>query len=455
MNSSVLWLQVGLLTAEVLTTAFLFVIVFRTRRVLGYVPLYVAVGAFQFVQTLLSLSVYVPFGESIQISPGSTVMLPATIFAVILVYIAEDAPEARRLIYGVVIANIALSILAVLFGGHLAASQAMNGVELPADIFWRQPRVMFFATAAMFMDVVLVIVFYEAVSKVIGSKYLQLLISTVAVLWLDTLVFVTGTSVGQPEFFTILVSGIIGKTFAASLYAGVFAVFVLRPGLHLEDVAQGDGAEIKDFFQALTYRQRYEQAREMALRDPLTGLYNRRFFQDTLARETEHSLRYRTPLALLVMDIDFFKTVNDKYGHQEGDRALRVVAEAIAHTVRGSDIACRVGGEEFAVIAPRATEDDAKLLAERVRNALSEDYAAADPPFGMDDLTLTVGLAEMTGNESDPVEALPDKLFQIADRRLYLGKATGRNRIVGWQAEAEPPVPARQALARGPVQGSA
>lgn len=436
MNSSVLWLQFGLLTAEVLTTAFLFVLVFRTRRVLGYVPLYVVVGAFQFVQTLLSLTVYVPFGESIQISPGSTVMLPATIFAVILVYIAEDAPEARRLIYSVVIANIALSILAVLFGGHLAASQTINGLELPPDVFWRQPRMMFFATAAMFMDVVLVIVFYEAVSRVIGSTYLRLLVSTVAVLWLDTFVFVTGTFVGQPEFFSILLSGLIGKTFSATLYAAVFTIFVLRPGLHLGDPEEG---EIRDFFQALTYRQRYEQAREMALRDPLTGLYNRRFFQDSLARETEHSVRYRTPLALLLMDIDHFKVVNDEYGHQEGDRALRVVAGAIARTVRGADIACRVGGEEFAIIAPRATEEIANLLAQRVRAALSEDYRAADPPFGMDDLTLTVGLAEMTGHESEPLKALPDTLFLIADRRLYLGKSTGRNKIVGWQAEAEHP----------------
>lgn len=437
MNANALWLQFGLLTAEVLTTAFLFVLVFRARRVLGYVPLYVAVGAFQFVQTLLSLSVYVPFTDQIQISPGSAVMLPATIFAVLLVYIAEDAPEARRLIYGVVIANIALSILAVFFGQQIVEGSGLNPVQLPPDIFHRQPRVMLFATLAMFTDVVLVIVFYEAVSRAVRSTYLRLLLSTVAVLWLDTLVFVTGAYLGQPDFEQLIVSGLVGKTFSAVIYAGVFTVFVLRPGLHLTAAERDE--EFGDLFQALTYRQRYEQAKEMALRDPLTGLYNRRFFNDSLARETEHSLRYTTPLALLLLDIDYFKAVNDRYGHQEGDRALRVVSGAIARTVRGADIACRVGGEEFAIIAPRATEEIAEVLAQRIRGALSQDYRAAEPRFKMDDLTVTVGLAAMNGLETEPAKSLPEKIFKMADRRLYLGKKTGRNRVVGWTAEAEPP----------------
>lgn len=437
MVAQALWLQLGLLTAEVLTTALLFVGLFRARAFLGYVPLYVAVGAFQFVQTILALSVYVPITDTIQVSPGSAVMLPATIFAILLVYIAEDAPEARRLIYGVVFANIALSILAVLFGAQMVESRAPGAAELPVELFWSQPRIVFFATAAMFMDVVLVIVFYEAVSRVVASTYLRLLLSTVAVLWLDTLVFVTGSFLGQADYVPLLVSGILGKTFSSIIYAAVFNVFILRPGLHT--AKQEKHREFDDFFSALTYRQRYEQAREMALRDPLTGLYNRRFFQESLAREADHSQRYRTPLALLLIDIDHFKKVNDRFGHQEGDRALRLVAGTIARTVRGADIACRVGGEEFAVIAPRATEAIAELLGERIREALAQDYRAADPPFGMDDLTVTAGVSAISGHDPEPVEHLPDHLFHIADRRLYLGKRMGRDRIVGWTAEAEPP----------------
>jgi diguanylate cyclase (GGDEF)-like protein len=107
--------------------------------------------------------------------------------------------------------------------------------------------------------------------------------------------------------------------------------------------------------------------------------------------------------------------------------------------VRGADIACRVGGEEFAIIAPRATEEIAEVLAQRIRGALSQDYRAADPRFKMDDLTVTVGLAAMNGLETEPAKSLPEKIFKMADRRLYLGKQTGRNRVVGWTAEAEPP----------------
>ncbi len=437
MNASVLWLQIGLLTAEVVTTAFLFVVVFRARRVLGLVPLYVVVGTFQFVQTPLLLSVYVPFSEAIQISPGSAVMLPATIFAVLLVYIAEDAPAARRLTYGVVIANVALSLLAVFFDQQLAEGGPGGLVDLPPAFFRSQPRILLVSTAAMFMDVVLVIVLYEAISARIRSIYLRLFLSTTVVLWLDTVVFVTGAFFGQPEVPTVMLSAILGKTATAAVYAAAFAAFVLKPGLHLAPSAEQQ--DVADFFRPLTYRQRYEQAREMALRDPLTGLYNRRYFQDALERESDSALRYSSPLALLLIDVDHFKPVNDRYGHQEGDRALKLVGASIARTVRGADIACRVGGEEFAVIAPRADEEIAELLGERVRASLRQDFRAVDPPFAMDRLTVTIGVAAISGQESEPVKSIPDRIFGIADRRLYLGKKTGRDRVVGWRAEAEPP----------------
>ena len=438
MNPTEIALHLGLLAAEILLTAFLFVLVFRARHVLGYVPMYVAVGAFQVVQTLLALSVYVPFTPEVQVSPASAVMLPATIFAVLLVYIAEDAPAARRLIYGVVIANVVLSVLAILFGAQIVEGRGLNPVQLPPDVFRDQPRILLVGTAAMFMDVVLVIVFYEAISKAVRNTYLRLLFSSVAVLWLDTLAVVSASMfLSGAEGMPLVVSGLVGKTGAAILYSGIFAHFVLRPGLHLSSEEREE--EFGDVFQALTYRQRYEQAKEMALRDPLTGLYNRRYFNDGLARESEHAVRYETPLALILIDIDFFKAVNDRFGHQEGDRALRLVSGAIARTVRSSDIACRVGGEEFGIIAPRATEDIAMLLSQRIRDALAEDYHAAKPPFKMDELTVTVGLTAIDGTESDAVKSIPDKMYQIADRRLYLGKQTGRNRIVGWSAEAEPP----------------
>jgi len=438
MNSTQIALHLGLLTAEILLTAFLFVLVFRGRRVLGYVPMYVAVGAFQVLLVLLSLSVYVPFAPSVQISPGSAVLLPATIFAVLLVYIAEDAPAARRLIYGIVIANVTLSVLAVLFGEQIVEGRGLNPVQLPPEVFRDQPSMMLLGTAVLFMDVVLVIVFYEAISKVLRSTYARLLLASVAVLWLDTLAFASGSMfLTETAAMPLMISGVVGKTFSATIYSAVFTYFVLRPGLHLS--AEEREEEFGDVFRALTYRQRYEQAKEMALRDPLTGLYNRRYFNDGLAREAEHAVRYETPLALILLDIDFFKAVNDRFGHQEGDRALRLVSGAIARTVRSSDIACRVGGEEFGIIAPRATEDIAMLLAQRIRDALAEDYRAAQPPFKMDELTVTVGLTAIDGQEADAVKTLPDRMYQIADRRLYLGKQTGRNRIVVWSAETEPP----------------
>lgn len=163
----------------------------------------------------------------------------------------------------------------------------------------------------------------------------------------------------------------------------------------------------------------YKQAVELASRDPLTGVYNRMALDSALTREVDLAKRQDLPLALLVIDIDHFKTFNDRYGHSFGDDVLVAVAQTIANTIRRSDLLFRYGGEEFVVLASHTGEKGAMLLAERIR----ENIAALSSVRGRDmRVTVSIGAARLIPGEQ------PQGLFGRADQALYSAKQAGRNR---------------------------
>jgi diguanylate cyclase (GGDEF)-like protein len=160
--------------------------------------------------------------------------------------------------------------------------------------------------------------------------------------------------------------------------------------------------------------------------DGLTGLANRRSFDEVLAREWARAKRNNEPLALAMIDVDFFKPYNDHYGHQQGDQCLRQVAQVLAHTIkRGVDLTARYGGEEFAFIAPGICAADAMAMAEQVRHAL-EALALPHEKSPLRCVTVSIGVAVMV-----PVEQQESTLLVgTADQSLYQAKSMGRNRVV-------------------------
>jgi diguanylate cyclase (GGDEF)-like protein len=165
---------------------------------------------------------------------------------------------------------------------------------------------------------------------------------------------------------------------------------------------------------ALTYR----RAVELASRDPLTGIGNRRVFEQSLIREMDIARRQSTPLALLMVDIDHFKRFNDRFGHAFGDDILVAVAQTIGSTIRRSDLLFRFGGEEFVVLASHTDGAGAHLLAERIR----ESIAAIRNVRGRSvDVTVSLGIANLKSAEDQT------SLFERADRALYRAKQDGRN----------------------------
>lgn len=180
----------------------------------------------------------------------------------------------------------------------------------------------------------------------------------------------------------------------------------------LEQLAASAGPAIEN-------ARRFREARHLADLDALTNLHNRRFFHDTLGRECARAQRYGRRLSLIVFDIDDFKTINDRVGHLAGDAVLAQLAERVLSVVRSADIACRVGGDEFGVILPESTLQDAEQLYRRIQFAVS-----ARPTGPADRLHLSAGIAELKP-EDDAVS-----FFERADEALYRAKEEGKGRAV-------------------------
>ena len=170
--------------------------------------------------------------------------------------------------------------------------------------------------------------------------------------------------------------------------------------------------------------------RSLSTRDPLTGLFNRRYMEETLAQEQHRTRRNDTQLAVIMIDIDRFKQFNDCFGHDGGDAILRALGEFLKEQVRGSDIACRYGGEEFVLILPPSTEQGARQRAEKIRkDAALLRVSHANQDLG--GITLSLGVAMFLDDESEPAT-----IVKAADVALYQAKRGGRNRVVMFGAKA-------------------
>ena len=159
----------------------------------------------------------------------------------------------------------------------------------------------------------------------------------------------------------------------------------------------------------------------LTVRDPLTGIFNRRHLQERLWSEAAFARRHRTPVSVILLDIDHFKRINDEYGHAAGDAALRLLANALTALTRQEDVLARYGGEEFALIARGIDRARTLALAERMRGAVEEQrLLVADRSISF---TVSVGIAHSESGE----DAQAQQLFEAADRALYAAKDAGRN----------------------------
>jgi diguanylate cyclase (GGDEF)-like protein len=191
-----------------------------------------------------------------------------------------------------------------------------------------------------------------------------------------------------------------------------FMCTVVTTGLVLSAVIGDRGRAIEAMQRVL------QDLREQTIRDPLTSLYNRRFLQDYLERELIRAKRERAPLALIMIDLDRFKQINDRAGHQAGDQVLVEVGALLKRHVRGSDIACRYGGEEFAVVLPKTTLESARRRSAEICSAIRREAEL------LRGVTASLGVALCPAHATDA-----EDLLRAADHALYKAKGGGRNQV--------------------------
>jgi diguanylate cyclase (GGDEF)-like protein/PAS domain S-box-containing protein len=179
----------------------------------------------------------------------------------------------------------------------------------------------------------------------------------------------------------------------------------------------GSAALIRD----ITEEKRLEERlRRLSTTDGLTGLFNRRHLDETLATEMERAQRYNAPLAIMMFDVDHFKRFNDEHGHDQGDRVLQAIAQSLQEHVRKVDVPCRYGGEEFLAILPGTNQAGAIIVAERLRHAIEQ--------MEVDGLKVTISIGVATLPELDVPG--PSQLVEAADAALYRAKRAGRNQVI-------------------------
>jgi diguanylate cyclase (GGDEF)-like protein len=169
----------------------------------------------------------------------------------------------------------------------------------------------------------------------------------------------------------------------------------------------------------MTLLEKVGEFAQLSITDPLTGLLNRRYIEARLAEEINRSGRTGEPLSCLMLDVDEFKTYNDRFGHPAGDSALRIIGSILKETVRGADVAARYGGEEFSVLLPETTSVEAAVIAERIRRRVEETE------FPKRNVTVSIGVA----TRSEDVKTA-EELIDAADQALYKAKENGRNQVL-------------------------
>ena len=209
-----------------------------------------------------------------------------------------------------------------------------------------------------------------------------------------------------------------------------------RTGLHRdgEELSQ-IGAAFDEMTHALEQRdvelkRALQDLQEQAITDPLTGLLNRRYLREYLPRELTRARRNGASLAVIMIDIDLFKRVNDTFGHEAGDFVLREFGALLGSHIRGSDVACRFGGEEFVLVLPDASLEGAREKAESFRASVKKlDLQYRNEPIGR--ITASFGVALFPAHAEDA-----DSLIRAADEALYQAKNAGRDRVVAGGAAA-------------------
>lgn len=288
--------QLAVLSVQGLLVATLILFLFRMRSVLGIGFLYAAIGMFQFLQVYLASTVQVNITDNIIVSPGTTVLFMVSLFAILLIYIKEDAAETRKIIYALLATNIAMAILLQSFNWNLDNENGKQLFTVSTQLFDTNILVLIVGTVTLFVDSLLIIILYEFISKRIKWMFPKVLITMLTVTIFDTLSFSFLAFWSSEYFSDILYSGLLSKGSAAVFYSIIFSIY-----LYYIEKDENDNPDytLNDIFHTLSYRQKFEMEKTQ---------------KDVIKKKAEQALRmskarYETlakisPVGIFLSDIE-------------------------------------------------------------------------------------------------------------------------------------------------------
>ena len=251
--------QIVIMFLQGALVAFVILLLFRLRKRLGIGVLFACLGLFQFIQVFLSSTVYSVIFEDFLVSPGSTVLFTATLFALLIIYIKEDASEARKIIYALVIVNIVMAILFQSFSWNFEDTTMYNPLNLSSDFFSTNAWIFLVGTLTLFLDSLLIIVLYELISRYTTNLFFRMCSTMILVVSFDSLFFLNFAFWNFDNLSILIYSGLVSKGIFAVFYSVLF-YFYLR---YLDTYnSQSRDIKVQDVFQLLTYRQKFESATE-------------------------------------------------------------------------------------------------------------------------------------------------------------------------------------------------
>lgn len=390
---------------------------FRARTILGSGAFLCALGVMHFLETYLAAVFFVqlPFGA---VSPGSTVLFAGKLAIILLVYIREDAETVRQPIYGLLIGNFLIVALVLLLRLY-TPPMTMPGYNADLTFVDQMGILMVWGSSLLFIDSIVLILLYERLHRLLpNSAGLRAGISLAIVLSADQIAFFLGLRWVTGAPWDALLGGWIAKMGAAAVYATLLVIY-LR---HFERRFTGSSpASLGDTFYKLTYRQKYEDLLVTSNKDAVTGALPRAYLETLGSDAVDRTAAAGQSLSLAMIDIDHFKTINDRYGHLRGDQALREFAQALRDRIRPGDLLFRYGGDEFVILFENTPQLAAIDLAERIRVGLTDKLQSElQIP-----VTCSIGIATAPDDGTDLTA-----LLEHADQHLYRAKRSGRDRVV-------------------------
>ncbi|WP_298369317.1 ATP-binding protein [uncultured Lutibacter sp.] len=345
------YFQIGILLSQGILVSFLILMLFHLRKKLGIGILFACLGLFQFMQVFLSSTVYVEIANNFLVSPGSSVLFTATLFAVLIIYIKEDASETRKIIYALLITNIVMSILIQSFGWNIKASSTFNPFNVSTNLFDNNAWVLIVGTIALFFDSLLIIIIYEFAYRYLKNLFLQICLTMLIVLSFDTVFFSIMAFWNYDNFNTIVVSGLISKGFFAFFYSIIFYIY-----LKYFDTREFKNNYIKvnDVFKPLTYKQKFEIAKLDVIKTS----------EEVKLKEIKYqTLTNASPVGIFHTEIDGYTTyVNPRWSEISGLSHKEALGNGWLKAVHPDDIEKIKKEWEQATIETRASETQYRFL---------------------------------------------------------------------------------------------